>query len=69
MHIVAVTSDRYIRNECAADIAGRDCTYYKAVSSSQSNTVHLVESEPDPPINMQNKRYQGVQIKSKAAAW
>lgn len=41
---------------------GRDCTYYKAVNVEPDGSVHLVESNPSPPLNMQNKTYKGVQI-------
>lgn len=43
---------------------GRDCTYYKAVGDAQHSTVHLVQSEPAPPMNMHNKTYKGVQIQA-----
>ncbi|KAL0037368.1 hypothetical protein WJX79_004287 [Trebouxia sp. C0005] len=41
---------------------GRDCTYYQAVGEEQDSNVRLVRSNPAPPLNMRNKRYEGVQI-------
>lgn len=47
--------------------AGRDCTYYKAIHDEQHGTVQLVESSPQPPLNMQNKSYSGVTVQPAAA--
>lgn len=47
---------------------GRDCTYYKANNDDQQGHVHLVESDPYPALNMQNKSYGGVRIQPAVAA-
>ncbi|DBA82642.1 TPA: hypothetical protein ACH3X1_006889 [Trebouxia sp. C0004] len=41
---------------------GRDCTYYQAIGEEQDGNVRLVRSNPAPPLNMRNMRYEGVQI-------
>ena len=50
--------------KCVLLSVGRDCTYYKAIKGDLQGFVHLMESKPSPPINMQNKSYTGVKIKA-----
>lgn len=43
---------------------GRDCTYYEVVGDEHGNQAQLVESSPEPAINMRNIQYKGVRIKA-----
>ena len=50
--------------------AGRDRTYYEVVGDEHGNQAHLVESSPEPAINMRNIQYKGVRIKAAvSSAW